>query len=115
MAKARIVLRGCLSFTTPRGKKWLRGKSEIIAKQSDITYYQRHSEFNVTLLGEPKLKPVPVEPVEPEPDAPPAHTQTSLGRLTKDELKDVGLDFELELDDSTRKDDMILAILKAQG
>ncbi len=110
MARARITLRGCLTYQTPKGKTWKRGESRIVTNQGEIDYFKNNTEFVVTILpdAEPKLPPKSEDPK--------AYTSAMLGRMTKPELVTLAAErFTLEIDLDSRKPDIIVAILEAQA
>lgn len=114
MAKARVQLQGAESFDG-RGKKFVKGKPQIITNAADIEYYQRHAAFTVSMLTTVKPKE-PAEPEKKKADAPAAdpHSIPSLNKLTKAALIKLGaLEFALDIDPALKKDDMVAAILKA--
>lgn len=126
MARARIVLRSCETFTPLSGETWRKGQARTIADPSQIAYYRGQSEFSVTILEDPKPKPKPEPPPDPtgggtdgggEGDGDEVLTEAALGRLTKAQLVDLAAErWGLALDeDEMKKDDLVSAILKAQG
>lgn len=56
MPKARVELRGSMSHTG-NGRKFEKGKPQIMTNPSDIAYYQQQGEFSVTMLEEDDEKP----------------------------------------------------------
>ncbi|KKN30269.1 hypothetical protein LCGC14_0835840 [marine sediment metagenome] len=111
MARAKVTLRGARSFQSQSGDKWEKNQTRIITSDKAIRFYRVQSEFVVTMLADAAQPPPP-----PESEKPNAYTAAALGRTAKPDLQNLGAErFELTLEDSMRKDDMITAILEAQG
>ncbi len=109
MARARVTLRGCITYQTPAGKTWKRNESRIVTNASEIAYFRNNTEFNVTDLPDAEPKP------PPKSEDPKAYTASVLGRMAKPELVTLAANrFTLPLEDDMRKDDMVTAILEAQ-
>lgn len=124
MAKARVQLRKCESFTGRGGVAWKKNQARTLTRQSEIDYYKLHPEFIVTILAEPKAAPKPKAPADTGDEGkgktdgdPSKPSESKLGRMSKPELVDYAADtYGLALDeDEMPKDDMVKAILQAQG
>ncbi len=111
MARAKVTLRGCRTFQGKDGRLWKQGQTRIITDTGKIRYFRALGEFVVTVLED---APPPKEAAPSE--KPGAYTQASLGRMTKDQIQTLGAErFELILESSERKEDMIVKVLEAQG
>jgi len=141
MAKARVNLEKCLTYEV-RGRTFVKGQPQIIDNDADIQYFKAQPEFTVTMLREvakpaPKVAPKPVpapvvdedgeeelyEEEEPEEEYEAEvpgeiqHTAESLSTMTKLELVTLGQGsrFNLALDGSMKKSELIEAILAQQS
>jgi hypothetical protein len=131
----RVSLRRAATFTAPGGMTWRRDQIRIVADPIAAAYYRRQTEFSVEPVREeiveerptapppPPAPPAPVvtpEPPKTEPDTPSGggdrFTHEELLKLKKSELLELAVEgFGLSLDNTTRKDVLIAALLKAQG
>lgn len=59
MAKARVTLRGCKTYTLGN-KTWIQGRSEIITRPSEIDRLKLIQEFVVTDLEDKEHEPMVV-------------------------------------------------------
>lgn len=130
MAKAKVQLRHCESFTGLSGIAWVKNQARTLTNEKQIAYYKGQPEFVVTMLQEPKPKR-PAAPPAPTgnegtggddgggegTDNPPELTEAKLKRMSNAELVDLAAErFELALDeDEMKKADLVAAILEAQG
>ncbi len=115
--KARVELRGAMSHLAG-GRKFLKGKPQILTNPSEIAYYKAQGGFSVTMMATEKTK-AKAKPVDTGDDGDgdgDKHTEASLNSNTKAELQELAAEeFELELDsDDMKKADMVTAILEAQ-
>lgn len=127
MARARVELKGCVSYTVG-GRVWKKRKPQILTNESEIAKYQSIGDFSVTILKEEsrskaKDKPAPTPP-EPEPetdddgnviDAEEAgYAKADLKKFSKKELVAIGTGLDLDLDKDSKKSDLIEEILEAE-
>ena len=120
MARARVQLRHCETFTGLKGATWKKNQAREITKPSLIDYYKAHSEFVVTMLPDPKPKAKQEQPApssdESSGDAAPVKvSKAKLKRMSSPELVDFAAEtFQLALDeDEMKKADLIEAIPEA--
>lgn len=117
MARARVQLRGATSYTGifARDRPWKRNEVRFIVNPTQITYYRQQAEFVITDAAE-TAGPVVEGEGPPQAEEPYRHTYASLNRFTKPELVEyAAMTHGAELDVDDRKDDLIAAILEAQG
>lgn len=117
MAKAKVELRGAVSYDG-RGRKFIKGRAQIIDNDADIAYFKATPEFTVTLLREvkPKVVAKPAAMAEPEVDPSAPVDEAGLSKLTKANLITLGHDrFSLDLDSEMKKADMVKHLLVAQA
>lgn len=113
MARVKVQLRNASSYTSifAKDRPWRRNEVRFYTDPARIAYYKQQGEFVCTDVGgeaAPGGQPVAEEPYR--------HTYASLNRLTKPELVTyASMTHGIELDDEARKDDLITAILEAQG
>ena len=125
----RVSLRGARTFAGLRGVQWRRGQIRQLSDPVQVAYYRRQTEFvvepaaGVVVQAAPPAPPAPApaqpppasEPEAPE-DAAASFTAAELQGLKKTELIELGAEgFGLTLDPTTKKDQLIAALLKAQG
>ena len=124
MARAKVTLRKCESFTGVAGEAWRKNQTRVVTDPKKIAYYKAHNEFVVTDLKDatPKRAKPPATPATGGDDgggdsSPEALTEATLSRMNKADLVDLGAEkFGLQLDeDEMKKDDLVAAILEAQG
>ena len=109
MARAKITLTGCISYTTPRGRVWRRRETRIISDAAEIAYYRNNNEFVITIIPDAEPK------APPKSEDPKAYAASTLGRMSKPELTTLAAArFNTELEAGMRKEDMVAEILKAQ-
>ena len=116
MARARVELIGSLSHTRG-GRKFERGKPQILTNAAEILYYQNQSDFAVTVEEAPKKKAKAAPPTPPAGEAKgdgDDYTEEQLKKMKKDELIEVADELELLLEGNEKKSEMIEAILEAQ-
>lgn len=123
MAKARVQLRHCETYTGLSGETWKKNQSRVLTNQKQIAYYKAHSEFVVTTMQESKsasAKPAMDSGDGSGDDGDNASekvTKARLERMSKAELVDYAAEtFGLALDeDEMKKGDLVAAVLEAQG
>jgi hypothetical protein len=117
MARAKVQLRKCESFTGLAGEMWRKNQTRIISDSSKIRYYKGNSEFVVTDLSSAQPKQAAAPVVDAGEDSSSELSEAALFRMTKAELVDFGAEeYGLELDeDEMKKDDLVAAVLEAQG
>jgi hypothetical protein len=114
MAREKVQLRGATTYTSifSRDRPWKRNEVRFIVDPVKITYYRQQTEFVCTSVADTEGEPSGGAPAE----EPYQHTYATLNRLTKPELVAyASMTHSLELDEDNRKDDLIAAILGAQG
>jgi len=109
MAKAKVELMGCLTYTVG-GRKFTRGQPQIITNAAEIKLFQQQPEFGVTMLDEP-LKEKAAEVEDP---GLVTYSEDKLKSMTKPELLDVAAELAVFLEGNEKKSKMIDQILKAQ-
>lgn len=119
--RARVELRGALTHIG-QGRKFKKGSPQILTNPAEIAYYKQQGGFSVTMMAAEKTKAKATEPTKPADDgggdggAEASYTEQVLQGKTKAELSELAAEtWELELDpDTMKKDDMVVAMLKAQ-
>lgn len=124
MAQARVQLRHCESYTGLSGLAWTKNQSRVLTDEKQIAYYRTHTEFVVTVLQEPK-RPKSAKSAATSGDdggggddsGSAKLSKAKLERMSKTELVDYAAEtFQLALDeDEMKKDDLVVAVLEAQG
>lgn len=117
MARARVVLRHCESYTgLTGGDSWKKNQSRVITDERKIAYYKSLSEFVVSDLADaPARKKAAVSTAGGQ-EGPPSYSKSALTRMNKLELVDLGAEqFKLALSVDDHKDDLVAALLEAQG
>lgn len=112
MARVKVQLRGALSYTSifDKERPWKRNEMRFYADPVKVGYYRQQAEFVCTDVDDS------AGPVSAAAEEPYRHTYATLTRLTKAELVAyASMTHGLELDEDSRKDDLIAAILDAQG
>jgi len=111
MARARVELKGCLTFQG-KGRTFKKGSPQILTNPADIMYYQQQAVFVVTMLSE-KSKVVvetkqPVDNIKDDND----FNESELRKMKKADLQEVAE--ELGLDTEGTVNELIERILDAQ-
>lgn len=114
MARARVVLRHCESYTGLTGESWRKNQSRVITNEKQIALYKSRSEFVVSDLSDaPARKKATASGSD---DGPPSYTEATLKRMNKSELVELGASqFKLALVEDDHKGDLVAALLEAQG
>lgn len=116
MARARVVLRHCESYTGLTGEAWKKNQSRVITDEKQIALYKSRSEFVVSDLADAPARKRAAAATPGGQDGPPSYTEAALMRLTKTKLVELGAEqFKLALDEDDHKGDLVSAILEAQG
>lgn len=114
MARARVVLRHCESYTGLTGESWKKNQSRVITDERQIELYKSRSEFVVSDLADATARKKAA--ASGSSDGPPSYTEAALKRKSKPELVELGAKvFTLALVEDDNKSDLIAAILEAQG
>ena len=112
MARARVVLRHCESYTGLTGESWKKNQSRVITNERQIELYKSRSEFVVSDLADAPAR----KKAASDGGGPPSYTEASLKRMNKSELVELAADqFQLALVEDDHKDDLVAAILEAQS
>jgi hypothetical protein len=115
MAREKVQLRGASSYTSifSKDRPWKRNEVRFLVDPVRITYYRQQAEFVCTAMPDGDNGTAGEQTVAEEPYR---HTYATLNRLTKPELVAyASMTHSLDLDEDSRKDDLIAAILEAQG
>lgn len=115
MAREKVQLRGASSYTSifSKDRPWKRNEVRYLVDPVKITYYRQQAEFVCTSVPDTEGGTSAGGAAVEEPYR---HTYATLNRLTKPELVAyASMTHSLELDEDNRKDDLIAAILEAQG
>lgn len=115
MAREKVQLRGASTYTSifSKDRPWKRNEVRFIVDPVKITYYRQQAEFVCTSVSDIEGG---VTSGGAQAEEPYRHTYATLNRLTKPELVTyASMTHGLELDEDNRKDDLIAAILEAQG
>lgn len=116
MPRVKVQLRGATSYTSifAKDRPWKRNEIRFFVDPAKITYYQQQAEFVCTQMGD--ADPGSSSEGGPMAEEPLRHTYASLNRFTKPELVQyAAMTHALDLNEDDRKDDLIAAILEAQG
>ncbi len=117
MARARVTLRNCETFTGLKpGNAWRKNQSRILTSEKDIAYYRSKSEFVVSNLAEAPARKKAATVTSEGSESSSTYTETALKRMTKSELVSVGAEqFKLAITEEDSKSDLVAAVLGAQG
>ncbi len=116
MAREKVQLRGASTYTSifSKDRPWKRNEVRFLVDPVKITYYRQQAEFVCTSVGDAEDGGSASGAAAVE--EPYRHTYATLNRLTKPELVAyASMTHSLDLDEDNRKDDLIAAILEAQG
>ena len=115
MAKARVQLRHSVTFVGRNKKHWKKNQAEVLTNEGEIAYYENQTEFVVTRMQESKKA---ASAGNGEATSPVRKlSKSKLHTMSKPEISDIAAKlFNLALDDDEmKKDDMVTAVMKAQG
>lgn len=117
MARARVVLRHCESFTGLKGgDSWRKNQSRVITDAKQIAHYKTLSEFVVSDLADAPARKKAATSTSGGSEGPPTYTEAALKRMNKTELAELGASqFKLALNEDDHKGDLVSALLEAQG
>lgn len=114
MARSRVVLRNCESYTALTGESWKKNQARILTDEVQIALYRSRSEFVVSDLADPKRSKAAASTEDDDGDS--GYTEAALKRMTKPELVELGAEkFSLALSAEDAKGDLVAALLEAQG
>ncbi len=123
MARARVELKGSVSYVID-GRVWKKRKPQILTNDGEIARYKAIGGFSVSMLDEeskpkPKAKatvvpPPPADDGDDGDDGMKSLVEAELKKMKKSALVIVGNDLGLDLDEDSKKSDLIEEILEAQ-
>lgn len=116
MARARVILRHCESFTGLTGESWRKNQSRTITDAKQIALYKSLSEFVVSDLADAPMRKKAATSTPGGQEGPPSYSKSALQRMNKEDLVKLGADqFKLALLEEDHKDDLVAALLEVQG
>ncbi len=116
MARARVVLRHCESYTGLASESWKKNQSRVITDEKQIALYKSRSEFVVSDLADAPARRKAASTTPGGQDGPPTYTEAALKRLSREKLVELGAEqFKLALGADDPKGDLIASLLEAQG
>jgi len=125
---AKVELTGSMSHTYA-GHILKRGTPQIVTNPSLIAYYRAQKGISVTILEKAKAPPPPAiqqkKQVEDEDESGVdgeesgaqirQYAESELKMMTKAQLTEIALEYALAVDDSTKKADIVAAIIESQS